>query len=266
MEGSEWGRLPPEMWNKVIVYLILNDGFYANPELLGILDQIADPIHGGFRDCVRILLNRGHTHEQIPRISYEVGYSARDTRLFDNRWCVTSYLHAPMGRAHVFEHNANNPGFEFCLIYTADNNILIREHIDYHMRGTEEICWQMNSIYETIRFLPFGCRIRLESKCDPCYLTLMYPVEVAGKISFMMRRIRKRFVQESDNITKCFTRIDLGFYFPFRGLRSPQWSESKFDRQYLTHPDWTAFAIHCGFGKGYRYHRQVMSGDLYGFQ
>jgi hypothetical protein len=42
MEGSEWGRLPPELWNKVIGYLIANDGFYANPDLCIHLHEIPD--------------------------------------------------------------------------------------------------------------------------------------------------------------------------------------------------------------------------------
>jgi hypothetical protein len=260
MEVSEVGRLPPELWNKVIRYLIFNDGFYRNPELLGILDQIPDAIHGGFRDSVRQMIDSGYTHREFQ----DLRNNPHEIWTIDGRkWMVDP--RAPMGEAYDFREVYHigqdlTAAIVFSLTYTADNNILIHEAVQRKCEtlGTEAICRRMNGIYNSIRFLPFGIRIQLESECDPCHLMLMYPVEVAGRISFMTRRIRKVFIDKpKEGFTRCLTRIDLGFLFPFRGLRSPKWNGKDFDSTYLSLPVWKAFAKHCGFGKGYRYHKQV---------
>jgi hypothetical protein len=159
MEDSEVGRLPPELWDKVIFYLIHNNGFYENLELLGILYKIPDAVG---------ILNDAFTY-----IS------------FDTCWRTTAFeftsSHAHLNYRRTFGPTTtyriyeNNMELEIS-VPRRYSFLIIREcESGYSWRTPNEICKDLAKLYGKIGSLPHGIRIQMASMENPLEARLIQP-------------------------------------------------------------------------------------------
>jgi hypothetical protein len=266
-------HLPPELWYKVLTYLVANDGFYENPDLLEILSQIPEAVDGGIHGFVRDLQKRGYTYQDLDEM-WELG---RRAGMFPRIPGMNPARNggAPMGEAYLhrdcirfgvmYDSDQGELLIDISVIFTLDNNILIYEHIGYC--GTLDrwrICRCLKTIYKSFKFLPFGSRMRMESESDPWGFVFIYPDEKEdGAISMRRWHVPKHHVRTSGGYahqSRCYSRIDMRHAFPSRNLKALPLNEI-FHSTYLRDEIWIGFAKYCGYAEGSAFYKAVCKQD-----
>jgi hypothetical protein len=165
MEDSEAGRLPPELWNKVIQYLILNDGFYENPRLIDFLYEIPDAS------------SVAHLHV---------------TRLQDLSTNWRYGLYTALGIMDCVTKSVSAYSFEMLM---GSQYIVIKERLGItNIREKyKDLHTTIDYFYRDLRYTTKGIQFRAESRKFPRNLLLIYPLwdEEARQIRMRTFRAKK---------------------------------------------------------------------------
>jgi hypothetical protein len=189
-------RLPPELWDKIVWYLICNDGFVSNLGLLHLLYQIPDAIYGlerhmgywpEFEDVDADLI---HCHYKTPIKTLKFMHKYRP-----NKYGVCIEL-------NIYIHK------DFIYIEEDEREGLRRGEWD----GYDEM-EDFSRLYGSLDTLPHGIRITLESIEHPWCLRIVYPSRNENGELYMRSAHVDKHVVECDETTGrlyvSYTLIDL---------------------------------------------------------
>jgi hypothetical protein len=175
---SESLRLPPELWDKIVWYLVYNDGFVENLDLLHLLYQIQDAVYGLER-------HMGYWPEykclfEAKRFESPAGIMEQD------------YYCQAAGTAidiQIYYH----PSFLFLKEIVVDKEF--RLHTEWnHKHDCEKYTEtsDFSCVYSRLPSLPHGIRLTVGSNAHPWFLEFMYPSRnEKGELCMRQRHIAK---------------------------------------------------------------------------
>jgi hypothetical protein len=256
------GRLPSDLWDKIIPYLLINRAFYSNPVLLDVLQEMPETWPAFHRHKHKWLYG-GFTPEYLksyqtgPASPYPLGVFLKDIPSGAES-LIPDPSHYILGpRAEIYRIiSCAAPQCAVHIAISFDGYILIRENATTMNPINEgSMLAALRIRHDKIRVLPYGIQILVGSSENLWERSVLFPDEDAETGFLKMRIVPIETVMTQNNAehfvkTNCYYMISLLDLFPDRDLKTYIIDSDEAMTRYRTFAHWIPFMNLLGYAKG----------------